>query len=112
MSKKDTQPLKVLIQRSRLLTDDRKEKLLGHVSSMSPKAQEKLENILYEEGKFLSGFVEHTIGQAINSGNTEVLKQLDGFFFKAGMKLRKTEESAERAQETEQMEHLLDDIST
>ena len=112
MAKKDTLTLRVLIERSRLLTEDRKEKLLEQVSSVSPVAQKKLENILNGEDKFLSSIADHTIAQVISNGDTEVLKQLDDFFAKTGKTLRKTEKGVERAQETEAMKHLLDDINT
>lgn len=112
MPKTDIQILKALILRSRLLTDDRKGALLEQMPTMLPKAQKKLLSILSEESGVLTALAERTITDAVEYDEGKFFERLDAFVSEADKKLRKTEEGAERAQESEQSEYFFDDINT
>lgn len=111
MPQTNTQTLKRLVERSRLLTPDRKEELLKRLPSLSPAQQEKLQAILDGESGVLTAMANHTLAFAMKKGNTSTLKRLDDFFAEGGKKLRKAEESIERAGETKKLDQLIDDIN-
>lgn len=99
------------IERSSLLTEDRKEQLLKQLPSLSPAQQKKLQEVLGVEIKILAELADRTVAEAIEKGDTKALERLDAFCTKAGKRLRKAEEGIERAGEKDQLEQHFDDIN-
>lgn len=109
MAPTNIQMLTVAIKRSQLLAVDRKIALLAQLQTMPMAAQVKLLQLLNQEEAVVATLAKQTITNAIATGNTEFLKQLDDFFAHSDRVLRKTGEGIERDEETVQLEHLLDD---
>ena len=112
MLQTNTLTLRRRVERSRLLTPDRKKAVLNQISSLSPEQQEKLLGILDEESGVLKTLADTLLTKAVNIGDAGTLKKLDDFFAKTGKRLRKMEDSVERAGEDKQLGQLLDDINT
>lgn len=112
MPQVNTKTLQGLVERSRLLTPDRREELLKRLPSLSPAQQEKLQEILDGESDVLAAVADNTLTKAIKNSDAGSLKRLDDFFAGAGKKLRKAEEGINKVEETKELEQLLDDINT
>lgn len=102
----------VLVRRSALLTQDRKDAILTAVPSMSLGQLEKLRSILSEETSLLSGLADRTISDAIKQGDTKFFKKLDAYFIKAKTKLSKADEAVEKEEENDLLEDLFNDQTT
>ena len=111
MSQTSIKTLQRLVERSRLLTPDRKEELLKRLSTFSPEQQEKLQKVLDEEGGVLTAFTEQTLVKAVEKGDGSVLKRLDDFLVGAGKKLRKAEEEAEITSEKLDLDTFFDVVT-
>jgi len=102
--------LTILVQRSVVITQDRKDAVIAALPTMSPPQIKKLKKILQKGTGAITKLANDTIAMAIGQGDGKVLKTLDTFFTKAGKKLRKVNESADKSQEKDQLEHIFDDV--
>ena len=77
MLQTNTLTLRRRVERSRLLTPDRKKAVLNQISSLSPEQQEKLLGILDEESGVLKTLADTLLTKAVNIGDAGTLKKLD-----------------------------------
>lgn len=106
MSKKQTQSLKNLIRRSRLLSEDRKEALLRVLESLDRKQLKEIAKIFEAEDKMILDSAKEVIETSINNNNIDSIEDLSEFLNTSEQTLRKEEEKAERAQEGQDTESM------
>lgn len=99
--------IKRQIERSRLLSPDRKKTLLEKLPEISPEQLTKLQNILNWEGELFAALSEKAISKAVDTANNEVLAVFEAFFTKTDKALAKAGEEGGGAAEKEQAEELL-----
>jgi len=102
----------VLVRRSALLTQDRKDAILAAVPTMSQEQLEKLRGILAEEPALVSNLADRTISDAIKQGDITFFKNLDAYFVNAKTKLSKTDEVVEKEEENDLLEDFFNDQTT
>ena len=111
MPKKHTQTIFDLIQRSLLLTEEKKEELLAMVPYLSEPQIERLVEVLKSEENIMQKIIEQGISSVIEHGEKSDLEAIDTFSQSAGKGIRKVEEDVERADEGTHLDSLLDQIS-
>lgn len=88
-----------LVQRSKLLSEERKERLLDAIPSLTNEQKAHLEHILISEGTMIQEDTATALRKAIAEDYSEALEQLGHLLHDAERTLRKEHENAERTQE-------------
>ena len=108
MPKTNIHILQRQIDRSCLLTHDRKERLQNVISKMSPEQLLQLSELLGSEADHLASLTQKTISDAVEKGEGGILKEFDQFIGASTKALTNAQEGAERSDEETHVEHLFD----
>lgn len=96
------------IQRSALLSADRKRALLAALPSLTPAQADELRRLLAQETELAEGIADHAIGLAVARKDEDALRALDAFLRDSTHSLSRTQEGAERIDESDQLQHFFD----
>ena len=105
------QELKRLVERSILLTEDRKADLKDVLPELDEDQAKQLKELLSSEDKVIQEITEHAIGRAVEQKDTDFLKGLTDYLRKSHRSLQKAEETAEHGEEEETLEHFFDEAA-
>ena len=111
MPKSNIQTLTQLIQRSKLLSEDRKQTLLDVLLTLTDEQIAHLESLLTYEGVMIKENAISAIQNAVTEEDNESLEQLSEFLHKAERTLRKEDEKAERTQEKQDTQSFFSDAA-
>lgn len=100
-----------LLDRSILLTADRKEQLRSTISHGTDAHLQALEEILSSEDAIIASIIHTTIEQAVQKGDEPFLRSLDLFLHDSMKALRNADERMEQRTDTTTAATLLDAAS-
>jgi len=104
------QLLALLIERSALLTQERKADLLATLPQLDEEQEQELQKILQSEDDINQDIARHAIEVAVKKGDTEFLDDLDALLSSSLKTLRSEAEDSERVSEKEDVEQLFEDM--
>lgn len=101
--------LKKGIDRSKLLSPNRKESLHAALAHLNPDGLSALADLLAKEPERIATAMKHVIGRAVLEGNSEWIKQLELYLQDARRSLSRKTEGATKDDESIVLEHFFDD---
>ena len=96
------------IEESLLLSPERKKSLRALLADLTPEGLTALGNLLLQEPTRIAAAMERVVGHAIADGNTEWLKNLEGYLRDAARSLRRASEGATDNDEANELDHFFD----
>lgn len=103
--------LRQMVQRSKLLSEERKEHLCNVIPLLTDDQKAHLQHILASEATMIQEDAASVIYKVVAENDSETLEQFEQFLHDAERTLRIEDEKAERAQNTQDAQSFFSDVA-